>query len=358
MRERDGGDDTGNGAVSTLGIELTPDDPVPEVVARGVAAERAGYDVAFVPCHYNNRDPFAALSRLAGATDEIRLGPGIANPYELHPVTLASKTATVAELSDGRAVFGVGAGDPSTLRNLGLEDERGLRSVLDAFEVARELWAGERVTHDGTFEARDAGLNFEVPGDVPVYVGGEGPHMCRMAGKRADGLLFNGSHPDDLAWARARVEEGRADRPSDEGSGDEGPGDGDSDGDDFELLAYASVSVGADADTAREAARPPVAFIVAGAAPPVLDRHGIDASLAEEIGERISAGAFGDAFERVTPAMIDAFSIAGTPDDVAARMTALLEYADGIVVGSPLGPDPDTALERAAEAFERAVDAA
>jgi 5,10-methylenetetrahydromethanopterin reductase len=326
----------------TLGIELTPDDPIPAVVERGVAAERAGYDTAFVPCHYNNRDPFAALSLLADATDSLRLGPGIANPYELHPVTLAAKTATVAELSDGRAVFGVGPGDPSTLRNLGLEDERGLRSVLEAFTVARELWAGKRVTHDGTFVAQDAGLNFTVPGEIPVYVGGEGPHMCRMAGKHADGLLFNGSHPDDLAWASDRVAEGRSDRPDDDG--------------DFDLLAYASVSIDADAAAAREAARPPVAFIVAGAAPPVLDRHGIDASLSESIGERISAGEFSAAFEAVTPAMIDAFSIAGTPDSAVERMADLLAHADGIVVGSPLGPDPEAAVDLAGDAFDRAAD--
>jgi 5,10-methylenetetrahydromethanopterin reductase len=326
---------------ATLGVELTPDDPIPEIVDRGVAAEAAGYDVAFVSCHYNNRDPFAALARLAGATGEIRLGPGVANPYELHPVTLASKTATVAELSGGRAAFGIGPGDPSTLRNLGLDDERGLRSVLEAFKVAQDLWAGERVTHDGTFEADDAGLNFAVPGEIPVYVGGEGPHMCRMAGKHADGLLFNGSHPDDLSWARDRVEEGKADRPESRGP--------------FDLLAYASVSVGRDAEAAREAARPPVAFIVAGAAPPVLDRHGIDADAAAAIGDHIAAGEFTEAFDLVTEGMIDAFSVAGTPETVVDRMAALREHTEGIVIGSPLGPDPEAAVELAAEAWEESA---
>ncbi|MFA1609409.1 5,10-methylenetetrahydromethanopterin reductase [Halobellus rubicundus] len=337
-------DDAGRGGRGgpTLGIELVPDEPIPDVVAEGVAAERAGYDLAFVTCHYNNRSPFATLARLAAETGELEIGPGIANPYERHPVTLAAETATVADQAPDRTVFGIGPGDPSTLRNLGLDEERGLRSVLEAFEVARDLWAGERVTHDGTFEAANAGLNFAVPGEIPVYVGGEGPHMCRMAGKRADGLLFNGSHPDDLAWAHERVEEGRAER--------------DGDAEDFELLAYASVSVGPDAEAAREAARPPVAFVVAGAAPPVLERHGIDADRAETIGEHISAGEFGEAFERVTPAMIEAFSAAGTPETVTERMAALLDHADGIVVGSPLGPEPETAIGLASEAFERASE--
>ncbi|WP_367996683.1 5,10-methylenetetrahydromethanopterin reductase [Haloferax volcanii] len=320
-----------------LGLELTPEHPVDDLVELGAQAEREGYDSCFVSCHYNNRDPFAVLARLAAETDDIRLGPGVANPYELHPVTLAGKVATVAEASGGRGLLGIGPGDPSTLRNLGLEDERGLRSVLEAFKVAQKLWDGERVSHDGTFEATDAGLNFDVPGEVPVYVGGEGPHMCRMAGKHADGLLFNGSHPDDLAWAREQVDIGVEDRPDCRGE--------------FTLAAYASVSVSEDADAAREAARPPVAFIAAGAAPPVLDRHGIDADLAGDIGEKISAGDFSEAFDLVTPEMIDAFSMAGTPDDVADRMDAVLEHADGVVVGSPVGPDLEEAITLAAAAY-------
>jgi len=232
-----------------LGIELTPEHDLHRLVDLGVRAEAAGYDAVYSTCHYNNRDPWAFLSQLATATDSVRLGPGVANPYETHPVTLASRVATLDELSEGRAVFGLGPGDPSTLRNLGLEDERGLRPVLEAFKTAQKLWAGERVDHEGTFDAAGAGLNYEPRrgADIPVHVGGEGPHMCRMAAKHADGLLFNGSHPKDLAWAREQADDGLADRPDHRG--------------DFDLIAYAAVSVAEDEAAAREAARPPVAFI-------------------------------------------------------------------------------------------------
>jgi len=324
-----------------LGIELTPEHPVEEVVDLGVRAEAADFDAVFVANHYNNRDPFAVLTRLATETDRIALGPGVANPLEVHPVRLASMVATLDEVADGRAVFGIGPGDPSTLDNLGLGDRRGLRPVLEAFKTAQRLWDGERVSNDGTFDAANAGLNYEPPSEIPVYVGGEGPHMCRMAGKHADGLLFNGSHPDDLAWAREQVEHGMADRSERRG--------------DFELAAYASVSVADDRTAAREAARPPVAFITAGAAPPVLDRHGVDASRAETIGTHISAGEFSAAFDLVTPEMIDAFAMAGTVDEVTDRMAAVLAHADGLVVGSPLGPDLEEAITAAAAAYERAT---
>jgi len=325
-----------------LGIELTPEHDLHRLVDLGVRAEEAGYDAVYSTCHYNNRDPWAFLSQLATATNSVRLGPGVANPYETHPVTLASRVATLDELSEGRAAFGLGPGDPSTLRNLGLEDQRGLRPVLEAFKTAQKLWAGERVDHEGTFDASEAGLNYEPPqgASIPVHVGGEGPHMCRMAAKHADGLLYNGSHPRDLAWARDQVDDGLADRPDHRGE--------------FDLIAYAAVSVAEEEAAAREAARPPVAFIAGGAAPPVLDRHGIDAAAAAAIGEHVSAGEFSAAFERVTPAMIDAFCMAGTPETVRERAESLAEHADGLVVGSPLGPDLEAAVDLAAEAVNGA----
>ena len=321
------------------GIELTPEHQVAEIVDRAQTAERNGFDTLFAACHYFNRDPFVTLDRIAAATDEIRVGPAAANPYVVHPVQLASQIATLQEVSDGRAVFGIGPGDKSTLSGLGVERDKPLRRVLESFKVAQDLWAGERVSHDGTFTATDAGLEYDVDGEIPVYVGGQGPHMIRMSAKHADGLLYNASHPDDFAWAAEQVEKGLAERPDERGE--------------FEFAAYASVSVDEDAESARELARQPVAFIASGAAPPVLERHGIDREQAATVGNAIERGDFGEAFAAVTPEMIDAFSVAGTPADVEARIDEIMEYADGFVAGTPLGPDQESAIAHLGAALDR-----
>ncbi|ELY60912.1 methylenetetrahydromethanopterin reductase [Natronococcus amylolyticus DSM 10524] len=325
---------------TTRGIELTPEHAPERMGELAGVAEREGFDVAFASSHYFNRDPFVALTKMAEATETIELGPGIVNPYDTHPVRLASQAATIDEVSDGRGVFGVGAGDRSALSNLGYEHERPLRRVLESFDVARDLWAGETITHEGTFTARDASLNLE-PRELPVYVGAQGPHMLRMSAKHADGVLINAAHPDDLEWAAGQLEKGLEDRPEEYES--------------FESLAFASTSVAADEDAAREAARPPVAFIVGGAADPVLDRHDIDREAASEISDAVENGELGEAFEYVTPRMIDRFCIAGTTETVADRFAAALEHVDGIVVGSPLGPELEDSIERASEALERVV---
>jgi 5,10-methylenetetrahydromethanopterin reductase len=159
-----------------------------------------------------------------------------------------------------------------------------------------------------------------------------------MAAKYADGVLINASHPDDVAWAVEQVEDGLRTRPDERGA--------------FDVLVFASVSVASSRDAAEEAARPPVAFIASGADPRVLDRHGIDADQAAAIGRLIEVGSFADAFAAVTPAMIEAFCIAGTAEQVAKKMDAIAESVDGIVAGSPLGPDPAAAIELIAEASD------
>ena len=321
-----------------IGLELTPEHPVSRLSDLAVRAENEGFDTVFASHHYNNRDEFVTLADMARATDDVRLGPGITNPFETHPVTLASRMATLDELSGGRGVFGVGAGDKSTLENLGYGDESPLRRVLETMQVSRKLWDGKRVDHDGTFEAVDAGLNYDARG-MDVYVGAQGPDMTRMAAKYADGVLYNGSHPRDIEWAADRVSEGLDARPDHRG--------------DFDFAAYASVSVADDPDDAREAARPPVAFIAGSTPPPVLARHDIDRETASDIGDAIAAGAFNEAFGLVTPAMIEAFCIAGTPETVEKRLEAVLSTADSVVIGSPLGPDLERAIDLAGGAVRR-----
>ncbi|QZA89462.1 5,10-methylenetetrahydromethanopterin reductase [Salinarchaeum sp. IM2453] len=323
------------------GIELTPEHPVEQIVDFARQAEEEQFDAALVSSHYFNRDPFATLARIATETETIDIGPAAANPYEVHPVSMASNLATLQEISDGRAVFGIGPGDQSALNSLGISRDRPLRRVLESFKVARDLWNGERVSIDSTFHAADAGLEYDVSGTIPVYIGAQGPHMIRMSAKHADGLLLNASHPDDVAWAAQRVEEGLSDRPDDAGQ--------------FDFSVYASVSISENREEAREAARPPVAFIAADAPDPVLNRHGIDPENANNIGDAIERGDFTAAFDSVTPAMIDAFAAAGTIDDVSEQFSNILEYADGIVVGTPLGPDIMNAISLSKTALDRAI---
>lgn len=136
-----------DGDAPTWGIELTPEHPLEEIAELAALAETEGFDLALSSSHYFNRDPFVALSQMASATDDIRLGPGVVNPYETHPVRLAAQAATIDEVSDGRGVFGIGAGDRSALSNLGVEHDRTRTPEIRLTKATRECRRG-RYYHD------------------------------------------------------------------------------------------------------------------------------------------------------------------------------------------------------------------
>lgn len=305
-------------------IELVADQRVEDVVKLASVAEDKGFGGVWVTDHYNNRNPFVTLTAVAEATERVQVGPGVTNPYYAHPAYTANAVATLDEYSGGRARLGIGPGDPNTLAALDIERDSPLYEVLDAVKLTRSLLAGEKVTEEGL--AKDAKLNYETR-VVPVYVGAQGPNMLRMAADHGDGILINASHPDDFVWSLKQIGET-----------------------DAEIVAYTSFSVSDDREAAKEVARQPVAFVASASPPPVLERHGIDASLAAEIGEHVERGEFSEAFGKVTDDMLDAFSVYGTPEECAERVEALYDTGvDTVVVGSPLGPDQEDAVRVAAE---------
>ena len=64
-----------------------------------------------IPESYNRMvDPFVALARASAVTSSIKLGTGICLVPEHNPLLLAKEVATLAHLSNGRFIFGIGAG--------------------------------------------------------------------------------------------------------------------------------------------------------------------------------------------------------------------------------------------------------
>jgi len=315
-----------------FGIEFVPREPFWKIIYYTIQAERGGFSNLWVTDHFNNRNVYVTLSTAAIYTNKITFGSGVTNPYMVNPVFTAQAIATLNELAPGRVVLGIGAGDKTTLESVGMEMQKPLAAVQEAVEIFRKITSGENVVYKGeVFKTAGAKFLFKPRGRIPVYVGAQGPKMLELAGKIGDGVLINACHPKDVEYAVSCVREGvnAAGKKFNE----------------IDVAAYTSFSVHEDIKKANKAAVPVVSFIVAGSPPQLLERHGIDVKKAEEIKEALKANDWGRAFSGVTPEMISAFSVCGTPDMCIERIAELLKSGiSQFVVGSPIGSNVREAI--------------
>jgi 5,10-methylenetetrahydromethanopterin reductase len=316
-----------------LGIEFVPYSRIDTLTELARRAEGAGFEYIWVSDHYHNRYVHSVLVHLAQATNKIKLGPGVTNPYLVHPSVTAAAVATLDEISGGRAVLGISAGDPFFLATVGVRHHRPIVTVREAIEIIQRLLSGERVNYSGDiFTCHGANLRFKPPSTIPVYIGGRKRHMLELAGSVASGALINASHPEDLKECIKYVRKGarKTKRKPKE----------------LDLVAYMVTSIDEDEKKARSRARTVVSFVAASAPPAALERHGIPLSDVEKICEFLRAGNIQKARSTVTQPMIDAFSVSGPPDKLASHVEKLSKLGvTQIVAGSPIGPSPMKAID-------------
>jgi len=320
-----------------FGIEFVPRQPYWKTTYYVIQAEIGGFSNLWITDHFNDRNVYVTLTAAALYTNKITFGSGVTNPYMVNPVFTAQAIATLNELAPGRVVLGIGAGDKTTLESVGVEMQKPLKAVQEAVEIFRKITVGDSVAYSGeVFKTAGAKFLFKPRGTIPVYVGAQGPKMLEFAGKVGDGVLINASHPKDVEYAVSCVKEGvsAAGKKLSE----------------IDVAAYTSFSVHEDIKKANKAAVPAVSFIVAGSPPQVLERHRIDVKKAEEIKESLKVNDWGRAFNEVTPEMISAFTVCGTPDMCIERIAELLKSGiSQFVVGSPIGANVREAINLISE---------
>jgi 5,10-methylenetetrahydromethanopterin reductase len=170
-----------------VGVWLFPEAPAAELVETFVAAERLGLDEVWIgdegPAH---QDPFAVLAAAAVRTSRVTLGVAITSPYLRHPAVTASAMATVAELSGGRAILGLGAGGGVALDPVGITRTQPLKRTRDALRVARAVARGQAT--EGYWPPGGAARREP----LPIYIGARGEAFNRYASAEADGAFLGG----------------------------------------------------------------------------------------------------------------------------------------------------------------------
>ncbi|MFI4972082.1 MAG: LLM class flavin-dependent oxidoreductase [Hyphomicrobiales bacterium] len=178
------------------------------VVEAARRAEQAGYDSVWAGDSLLARprgEPLTLLAAAAGATTRVKLGTSVLLPLLRHPLSLAHSLATLDRISEGRLIVGVGPGAelPGThaeLAALGVPGDRRVGAMLSAVERMRRLWRNE-----------EPGLDLEPrpfrAGGPPIWLGGSGPRMLRLAGETFDGWLPFSPTPADYASGLRSVRE-------------------------------------------------------------------------------------------------------------------------------------------------------
>ena len=307
-----------------FGIEFVPQIPLDELVRLVKLAEDVGFEYAWITDHYNNKNVYETLALIAANTETIKMGPGVTNPYVRSPAISASAIATIDEISNGRATFGIGPGDKATFDALGIAWEKPVSTIKAAIADINTLLSG------GKTEAGAAlGGAKKVQDAIPIYMGAQGPKMLETAGEIADGVLINASNPKDYEAAMPMIKKGIGDQAKD-----------------FDVAAYTATSIGTDSEAAKNAAKIVVAFIAAGSPPPVIARHGLPEGFNEQMGAFLAKGDFGGAIGAVTDEALDAFSVCGTPDEFIPKIEGLAEMGvTQYVAGSPVGKNVEESIK-------------
>jgi len=165
-----------------------------ELKEYGRIAEAAGLESLWVTERYFHEETFSLLGFLAAATQNIKLGVGVANPYTRYPALLAMASATLDRISGGRFLLGLGRSDRFVVQGkMGIPYRNPRATLAEAVALVRDLLSGGNITAtEGHFRLRDAGLAVQpVQERLPIYLAAIGPKALRLAGAIADGVLLN-----------------------------------------------------------------------------------------------------------------------------------------------------------------------
>ncbi|MHA1713739.1 MAG: LLM class flavin-dependent oxidoreductase [Candidatus Ranarchaeia archaeon] len=329
-----------------LGFDLYPHDMgIPEIVRMSKNAEKLGFQYIWLGQEALYRDVFQTLAMIAIATETIQLGPSVVNPYTMHPAVAAAATATLDEISHGRAIHGIAAGGSSVLGILGIPRwSRPLSYIRDAVVIARHLLDGEKLNYKGkVFETHNAYLA-QPPKDhyIPILLGARAKGTLKIAGELADGVNLGASPigfiPDvlemlkpGLAISKRKIEDLILHNPMN-----------------FSIAKESEDAF--NAVLADPALRHNFLVQICDINPIALSRCGIPKDTADHLRETLAREGEEAAQQLITRELAEPFVIAGDPEECIKKIRRYKEYGiDIISIFQPYGPDENEAIRLVGE---------
>ena len=199
-----------------FGISTFVNDDTIDPVSLARAIEERGFDSLVVPEHthipakrespypgggelpsvyYRTLDPFVTLAAAAAVTSNIELITGVALLIQRDPITTAKETASIDLISNGRFVFGVGAGwNIEELRDHGTDPKTRGTLLDERIDAIKALWTAEPAEYHGKYV--DFAPSYSRPKPVrqphpPIFIGGNSDATVKRVIRHDAGWISN-----------------------------------------------------------------------------------------------------------------------------------------------------------------------
>ncbi len=308
--------------VPALGVIFHPKFPPETLADYARRAESAGFnelwlwDDCFLP------GAFTSAAIALSATQRLKVGIGLLPATAYNPLFAAMEITTLARAFPGRFMPGFGHGVGTWMVQIGAAAKSSLKALEETVTAVRQLLSGERVTTHGTQVKLDQVQMQMTPTEVPpLHVGAMRDKSLRLAGRVGDGTILTGmSSPAYVRWAREQIRAGMAEAGRTQ----------------HRVVVYLDVKVHRDGDAARAAMRRSLAARLPWA-DVQLDALGI----AAEVTAFVKAYGVDGVAQHMPDEWLDAFSAAGSPEQVADAIPRWIAAGADSIVFQPLNGDPD-----------------
>jgi 1,4-dihydroxy-2-naphthoate octaprenyltransferase len=329
-----------------IGLGLAARGSVNDVVGWADEARAAGLDSVWIHDSYFERDAVTYASAIASQVPEIRVAMGALNPFTRHPVVLAMTVSALDEMAPGRVILGLGTGLPLRLAQMGIPytPEAGVERVSGAIDTLRALWSGEVLPTAPGLPPLQA--MFPPLHRVPIYIAAYRSAFLELAGQTADGYLARPAESLPalrLMVHRLRAASVAAGRPENA----------------VEVSGYLLTHVDRSRREALNRAKrePFVIYMISVQSDIALRRAGFEPELRDRIAAAWRAGDYHLAAGLMPDALVDAFLLCGTRDEVAERVWEYHEAGMGMPLVQPILQEEDQVRQviEVATAYGRAA---
>ena len=168
-------------------------------------------DGSFPPSMDDMADPLIALAKASAVTSAIKLGTSVSLVPEHNPLLMAKQIATLDRLSNGRFIYGIGAGWlKEETEIMGGDFEHRWGQSREAVLAMKELWTKDEAEFHGRFYdfplVKCSPKPLQKP-HPPVYLGGSAARVFQRVVAYGDGWMPVRVNPEQVRAGRTTLDE-------------------------------------------------------------------------------------------------------------------------------------------------------